>query len=66
MDEIQKSKLPLRRSLTLQERVTIAVSTDMKMSLEQLRASGVDHSEWLRRIIQRELPAALADAKRTG
>lgn len=59
-------ELPLRKSLTLKERFAFAVTPEMKRDLETLRAHGVDHTEWLRQLIARELPKALEKAPRSA
>lgn len=58
--------LPLRKLFKLSERFAFALTPEMKRDLETLKAQGVDHTEWLRMLIARELPKALAKARKSA
>ena len=48
-------ELPKRRHETLDARISLAVPKRMRSQLFQLKDKGIEHLEWVRMILDREL-----------
>lgn len=53
-------ELPLRKNPQLNDRLTLALDRELKTSILELKQKGLDHQEWIRMILRREVPKAKA------